>query len=104
MESLLMERLPQFDFVAVGIVYPGEAAVALVLALRVDADALFRQAVEQRIKVVDDVVHHERGWAGFEIFGVAGENAPDCHLLTFRIVFSTPREHHAMAAIRKAEM
>ena len=41
-ESLLMERLPQFDFVSVGIVYPGEAAVALVLALRVDADAFFR--------------------------------------------------------------
>jgi hypothetical protein len=41
-ESLLMERLPQFDFVAVGIVYPREAAVAFVLALRVDADAFFR--------------------------------------------------------------
>jgi len=41
-ESLLMERLPQFDFVTIGIVYPGEAAVAFVLALRVDADALFR--------------------------------------------------------------
>ena len=37
-----IERLPQFDFVAVGIVYPGEAAVAFVLALRVDADAFFR--------------------------------------------------------------
>ena len=41
-ESLLMVRLPQFDFVAVGIVDPGEAAVAFVLALRVDADAFFR--------------------------------------------------------------
>jgi hypothetical protein len=41
-ESVLMERLPQFDFVTVGIVYPGEAAVAFVLALRVDADAFFR--------------------------------------------------------------
>jgi len=41
-----MVRLPQFDFVAVGIVYPGEAAVAFVLALRVDADAFFRQAIE----------------------------------------------------------
>lgn len=41
-ESLLMVRLPQFDFVAVGIVYPGEAAVAFVLALRVDVDAFFR--------------------------------------------------------------
>jgi len=41
-ESLLVERLPQFDFVTVGIVYPGEAAVAFVLALRVDADAFFR--------------------------------------------------------------
>jgi len=36
-----MVRLPQFDFVAVGIVYPGEAAVAFVLALRVDVDASF---------------------------------------------------------------
>ena len=41
-ESLLMVRLPQFDFVAVGIVYPGEAAVAFVLAFRVDVDAFFR--------------------------------------------------------------
>src|SRR5215469_12024777 len=39
---LLMERLPQFDFVAIGIIYPGEAAVAFVLALRVDAHAFFR--------------------------------------------------------------
>jgi hypothetical protein len=37
-----IERLPQFDFVAVGIVYPSEAAVAFVLALRVDVDAFFR--------------------------------------------------------------
>ena len=37
-----IERLPQFDFVAVWIVYPGEAAVAFVLTLRVDADAFFR--------------------------------------------------------------
>jgi hypothetical protein len=37
-----MERLPQFDLVAVGIVYPGEAAVAFVLTLRVDLDAFFR--------------------------------------------------------------
>jgi hypothetical protein len=28
-----MARLPQFDFVAVRMVYPGEAAVAFVLAL-----------------------------------------------------------------------
>jgi len=41
-ESLLMVRLPQFDFVAVGIIYPGEAAVAFVLALRVDVNAFFR--------------------------------------------------------------
>jgi hypothetical protein len=40
-----LERLPRFDVVAVGIVYPGEAAVAFVLALRVDADASFRQAI-----------------------------------------------------------
>jgi len=41
-KSLLMVRLPQFDFVAVGIVYPREAAVAFVLAPRVDLDAFFR--------------------------------------------------------------
>src|SRR6516225_7405277 len=41
-EPLLMVRLPQFDLVAVGIVYPGETAVAFVLALRVDVDPLFR--------------------------------------------------------------
>jgi len=56
-----IERLPEFDFVAVGIVYPGEAAVAFVLALRVDANAFFRQALEQCFEIVDDVVHHERG-------------------------------------------
>src|SRR5262245_10483876 len=99
-----IERLPQFDFVAVRIVYPREAAVVCVLALRVDVGALFRQAVEQRVEVVDDVVHHERGWAGLEVFGVAGENVPDSHLLTFRIVFFTPRQHDTMAAIREAEM
>src|SRR5262245_2455360 len=99
-----IERLPQFDFVAVGIVYPGETAVAFVLALRVDVDAFFRQAVEQCFEVVDDVVHHERGWARLEVFGVARENAPDCHLLTFRIVFFTPRQHDTVAAIREAEM
>jgi hypothetical protein len=99
-----IERLPQFDFVAVGIVYPGEAAVAFVLALRIDLDACFRQAIEQCIEVVDDVVHHERSFAGLEVFGGAGENAPDCHLLTFRVVFFTPRKHDTMAAIREAEM
>ena len=41
-----LERLPEFDFVAVGIVDPGEAAIAFVLALRVDPDASFREAVE----------------------------------------------------------
>src|SRR5262249_929775 len=56
-----LQRLPEFDFVAVRIVYPGEAAVAFILALRVDLHAFFRQAVEQCIEVVDDVVHHERG-------------------------------------------
>src|SRR3974390_2482129 len=99
-----ISRLPQFDFVAVRIVYPGEAAVALVSALRVDLDAFFRQAVEQCIEVVDDVVQHERGWAGLEVFGVGGENAPDRHLLTFRIIFFTPRQSDTMAAIREAEM
>src|SRR5438105_11771626 len=99
-----IERLPQFDLVAVGIVDPGEAAIAFVLALRVDVDAVFRQAVEQCFEVVDDVVHHERGWAGLEVSGVAGENAPDGHLLTFRVVFFTPWQHDTMAAIREAEM
>src|SRR5215469_14897837 len=99
-----IERLPQFDFVAVGIVYPGEAAVAFVLALRVDADTFFRQAVEQCFEVIDDVVHHERGWARLEVAGVAGENAPDGHLLTFRLVFFTPRQQDTLAAIREAEM
>src|SRR5215470_5325316 len=60
-ESLLLLRLPQFDFVAVRIVDPGESAVAFVLALRVDADAFFRQAIEQCVEVVNDVVQHERG-------------------------------------------
>ena len=41
---------------------------------------------------------------GLEVFGVAGENALDCHLVTFRIVFFTPRQHDTMAAIREAEM
>jgi hypothetical protein len=40
--SLLLLWLPQFDFVAVGIIDPGEAPVAFVLALRVDLDAFFR--------------------------------------------------------------
>ena len=34
---------------------------SFVLALRVDVDAFFPQALEQCIEVVDDVVHHERG-------------------------------------------
>src|SRR5439155_14331449 len=97
-----LERLPQLDFVAVGIVDPGEAAVAFVLALRVDLDAVFREAVEQRVEVVDDVVHHERGWAWVEVGGVAGLNAPDRHPLTFRIVLFTPRQDDTMAAIREA--
>lgn len=80
---LAIEWLPQFNFVAVGIVYPGEATIAFILALRINADACLRQAVEQGIEVIDDVVHHERGWARCEVAGVAGENAPDGHLLTF---------------------
>ncbi len=63
------------------IVYLGEATVAFAPALRVYAGACFRQAVEQCVEVVNDVVRHERGWAGHEVFGGVGENAPDCHLL-----------------------
>jgi len=65
---------------------------------RVDVDAFFRSAVEQCFEVVDDVVQHERGCAGFEVFGVGGGNAPDCHLLTFRIVFFTPRQHDTLSS------
>jgi hypothetical protein len=49
------DRLPQLDLVAVGVVDPGKAAVALVLAVGVDPDAFALQAVEQGIEVVDDV-------------------------------------------------
>ena len=59
--AVWIKRLPQFDFVAVGIVYPGEAAVAFVLAIRINVDAFFRQAVEQCIEVIDDVVHMVQG-------------------------------------------
>src|SRR5215470_242722 len=55
-------------------------------------------------EVVNDVVHHERGRAGLEVFGAVGENAPDCHLLFFRIVFFTPRQHDTITAIHEAEM
>jgi hypothetical protein len=41
-----IERLPQLDLVAVGIVNPRKAAAAFVLPLRVDLDACFRQALE----------------------------------------------------------
>ena len=53
--SIPLERLPQFDFVAVGVVDPGEAAVAFVLGLGVDADTRFRQAIKRRVEIVDDV-------------------------------------------------
>src|SRR5262249_5609613 len=93
-----------FDFVAVGIVNPGEAAITFVLALGVDLDASFSEAVEQRVYVIDDVIDHERRWARLEIFGVARENAPDGHLLFVGIVVFLPRQDDAMAAIRQAKI
>src|SRR4029078_3432150 len=79
-----IERLPQFDLVAIGGVNPHEGTVTFILAFWIDVDAFFRQALEQCVQVVDDVVHHERGWAGLEVSRVAREDAPDCHLLIFR--------------------
>src|SRR5262245_38218410 len=99
-----LERLPEFDFVAVGIVDPGEAAVAFILALGVDTDAVFGEAIEESVQVVDDVVDHERSLAGLEVLGVARKNAPDGHLLAFGIVFFTPRQNDSMAAVGQAEM
>src|SRR5262245_33763438 len=99
-----IERLPQFDFVAVGIIYPREVAIAFVLALWVDANAFSRQTVEECVEVVDDVVQHERGWARLEVLGVVGKDTPDRHVLTFRMVFFTSRQHDIMTATREAEM
>jgi hypothetical protein len=52
----VVERLPEFDLVAVGVVDPGEAAVAVVFALAVDGDAGVAEFGEVGVEVVDDVV------------------------------------------------
>jgi hypothetical protein len=96
-----VERLPQLDLVAVRVIDPGEAPVALVLAIRVDAHAAGLQALEQRVEVVDDVVHHELGRARLEVRRVAGENAPDRHVLGVRVVLLPPGQHERVHGLRR---
>src|SRR5690242_531274 len=84
---LWSQRLPQFDLVAVRIVDPREAAIVCVLALGIDLDAFFLQTFKQRIQVVHDVVHHERGLAGLEVLGVLREHGPDRHMLLVGVLF-----------------
>src|SRR3954465_44503 len=81
-----LERLPEFDFVAVGVVDPGEAAVGFVLTLRVNFDAFFLEAIEDSVHIVDDVVDHERGLAGREVVGGGREQAPDSHPVFLGVV------------------
>src|SRR6202044_1250030 len=97
------QRLPQFDLVAVGIVDPREPAIICVLALGINLDALFLQPFQQRIEVVNYIVHHER-LAGPEVGGVSREHGPDGHMLLVGVVFLPPWQHGARAFIRQSEM
>src|ERR1700674_158401 len=67
------QRLPQFEAVAVAVLDPGEAAVAVVLALGIDPDSGGGKLGEQSVEVVDAVVDHGRLWAVAEVAGVGGD-------------------------------
>src|SRR5271169_262710 len=55
-----LERLPELHPVPVAVLDPGEATIALVLALRVDPDASGGEIHQEGVEVVDAVVDHLR--------------------------------------------
>jgi len=87
-------QLPQLDPIAVGIGDPGESSVAVVFAVRIDLDSLFRKRFQQAIQIVDAIVDHEGGGAGIEVFRTPWEDAPDRHPLFPGVCGVTPVESH----------
>src|SRR5882757_7324700 len=74
---LLLQRLPEFEAIALWIGDPGEAAIGVVFAVRVDGDAGGSKLDEESVEIIDTVVDHCGLSAGAEVGGVSGEEGPD---------------------------
>src|SRR6266545_1687589 len=75
----LFQRLPQLHAVAIAVLDPGEATVALVLALRIDPDSGRRQRFQQSVEVVHALVDHYRLLPLAEVARVHREGVPRRH-------------------------
>src|SRR5277367_943670 len=77
------EWLPEFDAVALGINDPGETAEVVVIAVRVDGDAVGSELGEEGVEVIDSIVDHGGLGSAFvaraEVGGVFGEERPCGH-------------------------
>ena len=72
--SFLLWGFPQFNAIAVGIGDPGESAEVGFLAVWIDFHACGFHFHQQRVEIVDSIIHHETGLARTEMFCARGKN------------------------------
>src|SRR5271167_881708 len=98
-----LERLPELYPVPVAVLDPGEATIALVLALRVDPDASGAEVQQERVEVVDAVVDHRRLIPLTEVGRVHREWIPGRHARSLRH-FVLPPEGRTVVADLDAQV
>src|SRR6266496_1853692 len=74
--AALGRRLPQLDFVTVGIDKPAETAVFVLLDFADDLRAAEVYLAERAVEIVDDQVEHELARGGSEVIGLSRKRAP----------------------------
>src|SRR5207244_6924259 len=92
-----LERLPELHPVPVAVLDPGEATIALILALRVDPDASGGEIYQERVEVVDAVVDHRRLIPPTEVGRVHREWIPGRHARPLRHFILPPEGRPVVA-------
>src|SRR5579862_2372463 len=75
-ESTFLWRFPQFNSVSLGIHDPRKPSVIGALAMRINLDSCLLQLLQQPVKIIHTIVHHEAGFARPKILRASRKDRP----------------------------